>query len=241
MRDVKCRMKYAPTANRKEEPERLNHNDAPIVTRLTRSKDKEANNHTDKQRQPSKQEHDKSNHSEAKKSEVQPAKVEDAKKMNDSSRNDLKKKQLGQKKASQASKSETGNVSSLSHCKEKEKSTRPSQEPPKRAIEESTRRCEGFGNATQCMVYICQLCEKDLAVSPIIEEAEPPNLPPQDQLYSWGYLLQQEEEQDNSLLPEVCVFSCGHVFHSLCFQLAQHEEQLSSVFDPTCPICLSFS
>lgn len=96
----------------------------------------------------------------------------------------------------------------------------------------------GFGKANEEVAWMCGFCEKDLAIAPFREEEEPQPFPKEE--FYWEFLLQQEEERLESslLLPEVCIFPCGHAFHSLCLQIAQLEEHLS---DAPCPICFTLS
>lgn len=75
-------------------------------------------------------------------------------------------------------------------------------------------RCEE--SQRHLLGWTCELCEKDVGVSPFGEEGE-----------------------DSYLYPEVSVFPCGHVYHSSCLQRFQSGDQ--DLTHGPCIFCLSLS
>ncbi|KAJ7979577.1 Zinc finger, RING-type protein [Quillaja saponaria] len=89
----------------------------------------------------------------------------------------------------------------------------PKQNSEQKATEVYYIKDGGFNDLkVQPLGWTCQLCEKDLAYSPIGVQSK------------------------YSFLPEVTVLPCGHAFHSTCLQLAIPEDQFR---DPPCIICAS--
>ncbi|KAI4335514.1 hypothetical protein L6164_014152 [Bauhinia variegata] len=121
---------------------------------------------------------------------------------------------------------------------QKEENTIPSVKPTNQSVFRAPMyyiRWGGFDKPrTQPAGWNCGLCEKDLAYPPTDENFEH-SLPPEVELADIDYAV---DEFDDSLLPEVNVLPCNHVFHSMCLQLAASEEQLNGLY---CPLCSSWS
>ncbi|KAI4344323.1 hypothetical protein L6164_011564 [Bauhinia variegata] len=127
---------------------------------------------------------------------------------------------------------------SPSDVKQKKEKTIPSAKPAtKSELRDPMHyiRWGGFDKPrTQLTGWNCDLCEKDLANSPMDEESDH-SLPPEVELV---YIDYSDDEYDDFLLPEVTVLPCNHVFHSMCLQLAASEDQLTDLY---CPMCSSYS
>lgn len=104
---------------------------------------------------------------------------------------------------------------------------KPLNEKPKHHI-----RWEGIDNTSTC--YTCVLCGKDLEDK---EEEEDSIQDGEDELQHYLFSSQGREDLSSTVLSEVAILPCSHIFHETCLSALP----LTIITDPPCPICLSMS
>lgn len=90
----------------------------------------------------------------------------------------------------------------------------------------------GIDETSTC--YTCVLCGKDLED----KEAEEDSIQDgEDELQHYLFSSQGREDLSSTVLSEVAILPCSHIFHETCLSALP----LTTITDPPCPICLSMS